>query len=461
MTRQRRGDDIVTNVLEHPTFRRIVDQIGKFNLKGKKLLVPDMTPIGARLFAACFRSFGVDAVVMKTCAGLDLGKAFTSGKECYPCQVTLGDVLYHLSREKERLGKDFRPENYVYFMPEADGPCRFGMYNKFQRLVLDRFPDFADVKIAYLSTADAYSTDGILPPEEASIFKKLSYVAMIVVDVLDRITWRVRPYEKIPGATDRLIEEAVRKLETLLSQKGIELPFDEMYEIVDDTATRAKELIDYRIPRKPRIGIVGEIYLRTHPGANQNLIREIERFGGEVVNSSLAEWFNFVSYEGLRKIAREMELSWHIGPRRSLFPLAKKLLAQGLEVGYQLLRQRQVYSRVLDKLDIQPDHSVWAIERHLKRTGVFSFQIGTEAALSIGGAIEYVLEGFDGIVNVFPFTCMPSTVCAAILRPILAKYHIPYLDVAYDDSIQPNREMAIRTFVYQASQRKRQKARGA
>lgn len=451
----------MTNVLEHPTFRRITDQVGKFNLKGKKLLIPDMAPIGARLFAACFRAFGVDAEVMETCKGLDLGKAFTSGKECYPCQVTLGDVLYHLNREKERLGKDFRPEDYVYFLPEADGPCRFGMYNKFQRLVLDRFPQFADVKIAYLSTADAYSTDGILPPEEASIFKKLSYVGMIVVDVLDRITWRVRPYERIPGATDRLIEEAVKKLEVLLSQKGMELPFNEIYEIVDDTATKAKLLIDPRIPRKPKIGIVGEIYLRTHPGANQNLIREIERFGGEVVNSSLAEWFNFVSYEGLRKLGREMQLAWHLGYRRNLLPLARKFLAQGLEVGYQLLRQKQVYDRVLARLDIQPDHSVWTIERHLKRYGLFSFQIGTEAALSIGGAIEYVLEGFDGIVNVFPFTCMPSTVCAAILRPILAKYRIPYLDVAYDDSVQPNREMAIRTFLYQATQRKLHKAKGA
>lgn len=451
----------MTNVIEHPTFKRITDQVGKFSLKGKKLLIPDMAPIGARLFAASFKAFGVDAQVMETCAGIDLGKAFTSGKECYPCQVTLGDVLYHLNREKERLGKSFRPEDYVYFLPEADGPCRFGMYNKFQRLVLDRFPQFADVKIAYLSTADAYSTEGILPPEEASIFKKLSYVGMIVVDVLDRITWRVRPYERIPGSTERLIEESVRKLETLLSRKGKELPFQEMYEIVDDTAEKAKALIDYRIPRKPKIGIVGEIYLRTHPGANQNLIREIERFGGEVVNASLAEWFNFVSYEGLRKISREIRLAWHLGYRRSLWPLTKKLLAQGLEVGYQTIRQRQIYDRVLEKLDIQPDHSVWRIEHHLKKSGLFSFQIGTEAALSIGGAIEYVLEGFDGIVNVFPFTCMPSTVCAAVLRPILARYRIPYLDVAYDDSVQPNREMAIRTFVYQAAQRKLQKARGA
>ncbi|MCX7823419.1 MAG: CoA activase [Syntrophobacterales bacterium] len=451
----------MTNVLEHPTFKRITDRVGKFNLKGKKLLIPDMAPIGARLFAASFRSFGVDAEVMETCKGLDLGKAFTSGKECYPCQVTLGDVLFHLNREKERLGKDFSPENYVYFLPEADGPCRFGMYNKFQRLVLDRFPQFADVRIAYLSTADAYSTEGILPPEEASLFRKLSYVGMVVVDVLDRITWRVRPYERIPGSTDRLIEEAVRKLEALLSERGRKLPFKEMYEIVEDTAEKAKALIDYRIPRKPKIGIVGEIYLRTHPGSNQNLIRLIERFGGEVVNASLSEWFNFVSYEGLRKLSREIRLAWHLRYHRSLWPFTKRLIAQGLEVGYQTIRQRQVYRRVLDKLDIQPDHSVWRIESHLRKSGLFSFQIGTEAALSIGGAIEYILEGFDGIVNVFPFTCMPSTVCAAILRPILARYRIPYLDVAYDDSIQPNREMAIRTFVYQASQRRFQKAKGA
>ncbi len=448
----------MAEIVKHPTFRSINEEIGKFNLKGKKLLVPDMAPIGAKLFASCFKAFGVDAVVMETCKGLELGKAFTSGKECYPCQVTLGDILYHLKKEKERLGSDFRASDYVYFMPEADGPCRFGMYNKFQRLVLDRFPEFSDVKIVYLSTVDTYSTDGILPPEEASIFRKLSYVVMIVADVLDRITWRVRPYERYKGATESIINEAILEIQAVLEQEGGKLPFQKLYKIVEKTAEKAASILDERIPRRPRIGIVGEIYVRTHPLSNQNLILEVERFGGEVVNASLAEWFNFVSFEGLRKCAREIQMSWFLKRGRDFFKGLKSMVSQGLEVGYQLLRQKQVYDRVLSKLDIQPDHHIWTIEGHLRKYNLFSFEIGTEAALSIGGALEYLFEGFDGIINVFPFSCMPSTVCSAILKPLLNKYRIPYLDIACDDSIQPNKELAIRTFIYQASQYKKQKA---
>ena len=106
-----------------------------------------MNRIAARLIAVSFRSFGSNAMVLPTYEGLDLGKKYTSGKECFPCQVTLGDILLFLKTEQELLGPAFDPENYLYFLPESDGPCRFGMYNKFQRIVLDSFPGLDKVKI--------------------------------------------------------------------------------------------------------------------------------------------------------------------------------------------------------------------------------------------------------------------------------------------------------------------------
>ncbi len=439
-------------VVKHPVFQRFLSEVGKFNLKGKTLLVPDMAFFGARLLASCFRAFDVDAVVMDTYVGLDLGKEFTSGKECFPCQVTLGDILHFLKKEKERLGSSFSPEKYVYFLPESDGPCRFGMYNKLQRLVLDRFPEFKNIRIAYLSTGDAYSTDGILPPEDASTFRKLAYVTSVISDVFDRITWRVRPYEFKAGSTDQFMMNALREMQKLVEEKGSSLPFDDMLALLDDISLTVSRLFNRSAPRKPRIGIVGEIYLRTHRASNQNLIVEIERYGGEVVDASLAEWINFISFEGLRKINMEIKKTWLLYPRSRLTGLVRKWLSQAIEIGWQTYRQHQVYSRVLKYVDIQPDHPVWKIEKYLKRYDLFSFDIGTEAALSIGGAIAYVKEGFDGIINVFPFTCMPSTICSAILKPVLARYNIPYLDMAYDGSIQPNRTLALKTFMYQAQQ---------
>ena len=101
------------------------------HLRDRTLLIPEMNLTGATLLAATFRSFGVRARVMDTYKGLDLGKEYTSGKECYPCQVTMGDILHCIEKEREDLGDSFNPADYIYFMPEAEGPCRFGMYNKY------------------------------------------------------------------------------------------------------------------------------------------------------------------------------------------------------------------------------------------------------------------------------------------------------------------------------------------
>ena len=62
----------------------------------------------------------------------------------------------------------------------------------------------------------------------------------------------------------------------------------------------AKAIMDPEIPPKPFIGMVGEIYLRTHVKANQDVIRMLEKYGAEVVNASVAEWVNFTSYDRYR-----------------------------------------------------------------------------------------------------------------------------------------------------------------
>ena len=433
-------------------FHRFQTSVKQFNVSGRKLLMPDMAPFGVRLIAASFRAVGVDAVVIDTYKGLSLGREFTSGKECFPCQVTLGDILHHLQQEKERLGSAFSPEQYVYFLPEADGPCRFGMYNKLQRLILDLFEEFKDIPIVYVSTENAYAAGGLMPPERAPIFRKLAYVAVIIADVLDRTVWRVRPYELRRGMTDAFMQEALLAMTSRVEEIGAGLEFPKLLQLVEDIVATARTFIDPHQPPRPRIGIVGEIYLRTHPDSNQNIVRQLEEFGGEVVDASLGEWLNFVSFERARKLRRGWKIAWKEKNHQELRQTSRQLLDIEIEKLYQAWRQRQVYRSARKHLDIPLDHTIGQIERRLDRNRLFSFAIGTEAALSIGTALEYAHHGFDGIVNVFPFTCMPSTICSAILKPLLHQMRIPYLDAPYDGSIQPNREVALRTFLYQAKQ---------
>jgi predicted nucleotide-binding protein (sugar kinase/HSP70/actin superfamily) len=103
-------------------------------------------------------------------------------------------------------------------------------------------------------------------------------------------------------------------------------------------------------------------------------------------------------------------------------------------------------------LPIRPDHRIANIERRLDEGRFFSFRMGTEACLSIGGALEYQAHGFDGVANILPFGCMPSTTTSAVLKPILDGLGVPYMDSQHDGTDQPNREAIIRTFMYQADQ---------
>jgi predicted nucleotide-binding protein (sugar kinase/HSP70/actin superfamily) len=442
------------NIVQKSSFQeRLTTKVGQFDVSGKTLLIPDMAPFGSRLLAAGFRAFGVPAKVMETYTGLEMGKEFTSGKECFPCQVTLGDILYFLHQEKERLGDKFTPDDYVYFMPEADGPCRFGMYNKLHRLVLDKFPEFQDVSITYLSSSDSYQSSLILPPEKSRLFRRLAYVATIIADVLDRTVWRVRPYEISPGQTDAFMEKALHEMEQAIEGTGETRDFKSLYSLLSDIVSRAKKIVDPDKPKLPRIGIIGEIYLRTHPRSNQDIIREIEAHGGEVVDASLGEWINYVAYSNLRYTRMKWTQAWKKMDIRALMESSRKWLDSKIEIQYQIWRQKQVYNQALKHLDIQDDHPIDLLEKRLDSDRLFNFDIGTEAAISIGGALEYVHEDYHGVINVFPFTCMPSTICSAILKPILLEKKVPYLDAPYDGSIQPNRDIAIRTFMYQAKQR--------
>ena len=82
---------------------------------------------------AALRGVGLPAEVLPEPGpeALRLGRRHTSGKECLPMTLTLGSLL-------ERLERAAPGERFAFFMPGADGPCRFGAYKELHQLVLDR-----------------------------------------------------------------------------------------------------------------------------------------------------------------------------------------------------------------------------------------------------------------------------------------------------------------------------------
>lgn len=438
-----------TNVIN---FQSLFAKVGQFNLRDKTFLIPEMNRSGCHLLAGTLRGFGINARILDTYKGLDLGKEFTSGKECFPCQVTLGDILHFIRNEKKKLADNFNPEQYVYFMPEATGPCRFGMYNKYQRIVLDAFPELEKLKIGSLTTGNSYSLEGMIDDDQAGRLRKVAYFGVIIGDILDRLLWRIRPYEKEPGMADEFIEKALTTLSQAFEIHGAKKHLDRIIETLENVIIDAGAVVDPNIPQKPLIGIVGEIYLRTHVYANQDLIRVLEKYGAEVVNASISEWVDFTAYENMRIAQNGCRLNIKQLRLNKLKENLKDVINYRLTLRYQHAKQKQIYNRVNSYLALAQPHKVTHLDKILKAKDLYSFDIGTEACLSIAGILEYIREGFNGVVNVYPFTCMPSTITSAIMKPSMNRMKIPYLDTPYDGSSLPGRESAIRTFMYQAEQ---------
>jgi predicted nucleotide-binding protein (sugar kinase/HSP70/actin superfamily) len=176
----------------------------------------------------------------------------------------------------------------------------------------------------------------------------------------------------------------------------------------------------------------------------------LEKHGAEVVNASIAEWVNFITYVRLRDAKIDLGLNFRQFKSAEIWKNLKEIARYRAELYYQELRQQQVYKRVKPLIDIADDHKISHLEELLEEEDLFNFDIGTEACLSISGLLEYAREGFNGTVNVYPFTCMPSTATSAIINPVINRLGVPYLDTPYDSSYQPGREAAIRTFMHQA-----------
>jgi predicted nucleotide-binding protein (sugar kinase/HSP70/actin superfamily) len=260
---------------------------------------------------------------------------------------------------------------------------------------------------------------------------------------------------------DEFITRSMHLMEEAFETYGPKKQFDKILDRLDEIIREGRTIIDPKIPQKPLIGVVGEIFLRMHAGANQDLIRLLERHGAEVVNASLAEWVNYISYEGLRhaKILLGLKLKQlRIAPVKSHL---KEMVGFGADLLYKEFRQKQVYRRAKALLDIPDDHKIAHLEKVLEEDDLFSFEVGTEACLSIASILECTRSGYNGMVNVYPFTCMPSMTTSAIVKPLMNRSRVPYLDAPYDSGIQPGREAGVRTFMYQAYQHFRRHGRGA
>jgi predicted nucleotide-binding protein (sugar kinase/HSP70/actin superfamily) len=363
-------------------------------LSGKKLYIPPMAYGSAKAFAAGFRAMGVDAEPTPPSDNRtrELGSRYTSGDECYPAKVTVGDFMKVL----EAPGAD--PSRTVFFMPTADGPCRFGQYATYLRHILDD-AGHADVEVISPTSKNAYDGMGDL----AKPFVRTAWRALLAADILQKLLLQHRPFETTVGETERVYEESLSDLCQTLEHSSTE-PAAQLT-MMRDSLIRARDRfrrIQIRRDRDaPLIGIVGEIFCRLNTFSNEDLVRRLEEYGAEAWLSDIAEWIWYTNSEHFRQLKLRGRL-W-----------TSEALGAWIRQRVQKRDERALMAPFHEDFAGYEEPDIYEIleyaRPYLPREGAFG-----EMVLNVGKVVYLAKKGAAGIIDISPFTCMNGIVCEAI-----------------------------------------------
>lgn len=395
----------------------------------RKIYLPYMVDHGYVL-AAAMRNSGVDAEALPKSDDLtlEIGRKYTSGKECYPSIITTGDIV------KQTLAPDFDPERAAFFMPGASGPCRFGQYNKLHRLILDEL-GWEKVPIFVFDQTKGYHKDMAALGRN---FRLQSWRGITIIDSMQKMLLERRPYEVNKGETDAVYQEWLQMLVDLVEQDGNFISF----------ARRVKDAfaavqIDKSVP-KPRIGIVGEIFVRSNPFANDFVVRKLEALGVQCSLPPLEEWLDYIDHQRKRRNRLHLEGGWRDWAKQKLTEVVQERTAEPL--------RRQFDGIIEDFTRELPTQEI------LNRGRTYlSPAVEGEAILSMGRVVEYAEHGFDGVVNVIPFGCMPGIIASMLLHQFRHDYHLPVFTLVVEGTKDSGQDIRIEAFVHQCSEHLRRR----
>ncbi|HOP07394.1 MAG TPA: acyl-CoA dehydratase activase [candidate division Zixibacteria bacterium] len=383
----------------------------------RTIYIPNMCD-HAHVMRAAMCRYGLNAEVMpepdeKT---LEYGKKFTSGKECFPCVITTGDMI------KMVLSKGFQRKKTIFLMPGADGPCRFGLYNEYHRVILDEL-GFKDVPVFSPNSRTGYDSFGL----EGTDFRTIAWRGLVYMDCLIKLLLQTRPYEINPGQTEEVYIDQRRRLENAI------IADDPLEELASQCA-RAFKAIPTTVEARPLVGVVGEIYLRNNRFSNNHLITKLEALGLEVRLATFTEWPMYTSAEYRRDsfIRRDFKgvLKGHL----------------------QLIVQHHHENKIIKAFTREvPLGHEFPVEQVLKLAGPYLPRACKgEALLSIGKSIEMAQTGVSGIVNAMPFNCMPGTVVTSLSGKVASDMgSIPWLNISYEGLRDSGEETRLEAFAEQ------------
>ncbi len=386
----------------------------KSDRREKVALIPNTSHAFSRMMAAVFSAQGIRAVPLDIGReeAIRLGKQYVHNDICFPAQIVIGEALAALKSGK------YDDKEVAIGMGKYIGDCRLTHYSALLRKALDD-AGYPDVSILTNDDADYHH---LHPGFKMNILSAVRIAfALPMIDALEELLRKIRPYEKIPGSTNEAFEKAMDVFIEGLQYHGINgarKGFKKAIQIM-------KQVEYDRSEPRPRVLIVGEYLLNFHPGANHDIEDYLEKNGFEIIEARMTDVIRKTYFY---KDAQIREYHLKKSPDQKIwYYVADHIFNLAHDMADKIALDHPLYEKACRMQDLVKDSD--SIIHH-------TFDAG-EGVLIPGEILHHAKHGCEAFVILQPFGCLPNHVVGrGIVKKLKELYpNVQILPLDYDPDV--------------------------
>lgn len=383
------------------------------DMRHKKILVPFFTPFISPLIPSIMHVAGYDgeALPLSDKESADWGLKYANNEVCYPATLIVGDIIKALKSGR------YNPGNVVVAMTQTGGQCRASNYiSLIKRALVDA--GYANTAVISLTFGDEIKNNQ--PGFKVNWAKVLPVAlrAVLFSDVIAKFYYASAAREKQHGQAALLRDHFLSKAQALIEAGRSK-------ELYSEIALAAHKFNDICVDMDcPRVGIVGEIFLKFNPFAQKGVTDWLTDRGMEVVPSSLTDFFTQAFVNG--KVRKETNIE-----RQSLPDFVYKM-------GYKYLwgKIAEVNKLASSFKYFMPFHDIFAEAVEASQVVNLNAQFG-EGWLLPAEIFNYAHEGVDNVISLQPFGCIANHIVARGIEKRVKSLlpHLNLLSLDFDSGV--------------------------
>ena len=360
------------------------------------ILCPQMSPIHFQFLEEAMKASGYRFEVLPSVdkEAIEEGLKYVNNDACYPCILVVGQMMRALKSGQYNLNK------VALIITQTGGGCRATNYISLIRKAL-KDANLEHIPVISVSLKGIESNPGFkitLP------LAKRIVMAGLYGDLLMRVLYRVRPYEKVKGSANALYKKWVELCKQNIQSSNVFEFKKNVYQIVHEFDEL--ELFDIT---KPKVGLVGEILVKFHPTANNGIVNIIEEEGGEAVMPDLVDFFLYCFYNAYFKESNfeGRHMSTAIAQAGiDLVDFFRKDIVKALNASKRFTAPSKI--------------------EHIAKQASEIISLGNQTGegwFLTGEMLELIESGCMNIVCMQPFACLPNHITGkGVIKAIKKKY---------------------------------------